>query len=262
MTELAIALGTHCKHGHLNTTKALIAESKQLDINQSVYGSDHPLIVATTYNWADLVQLLISCDGIDVNCTDHFGETPVSLAAQDSNIPILHILLDVDGIDQNTENEYGETALMRATVEGRTPVVRVLVTAKGTTDINRVDGDGNTLLHDACNFINSDKAIDIATVLLIGGSCRFIANREGNTPLDMAKKNPSVYKDLHTLFASGIDYWQRKHHADHSYAMRQVVTTALLIRQRLDAASERALLPEEIWLKLCTFLRSADFACK
>jgi len=267
MAELAIALGTLCRCGDLQPVKALLAESK-VNVNQSVgYGSDPALIVATTHGWVDIVQFLISCDGIDVNCTDHFGETAVALAAQNGNLPILRALLAVDGIDQNTENEYGDTALMRATAEGQERVVRVLVTAKGTIDINREDGDGDTLLHDACNVVNSHEAMDVAKVLLMGGSCRFMVNREGKTALDMARKNPSVHKDLHTLFASGIDYWQRKHHDGHSYAMRQVVTTALLLRQRLDAKSsplgvlpELPELPEEIWLNLCTFLRSADFA--
>jgi hypothetical protein len=259
--ELAMALGTLCKYGHFNSAEALLAESDEIDVNQSVSGSDPPLIVATLYGWIEVVRLLLGCDGIDVNCTDDWGDTAVSVAAQDSNLPILRVLLAVDGIAQNAENEYGDTALMRATAEGRTSVVRVLVTAKGTTDINREDVDGHTLLHNACTFVDRHKAMDIAGVLLMGGSCRFKVNCKGNAPLDMARKNPRLYEDLHTLFASGIDYWQRKRHGGHSYAMRQVVATALLLRQRLAvAASPLGVLPEEIWLKLCTFLRSADFA--
>ena len=84
------------------------------------------------------------------------------------------------------------------------------------------------------------------------------------------------------VFASGVDYWQRRRHRGHAWALREAVTALLLARQRLgaraaakalappgrvlrsrsgSAARARALphLPEEIWLAVCAFLRSADF---
>ena len=120
--------------------------------------------------------------------------------------------------------------------------------------------------------------------LLLGGGCRFKLTtdkyylRQGTagdgTPLGM-----TTNADVRTLFASGIDYWQRKHHAHHSWAMKQVVLTLLLVAQRMGVHAEitqpLALsgdahtpvqhpplslphLPEEIWLELLGFLRSAD----
>jgi hypothetical protein len=120
--------------------------------------------------------------------------------------------------------------------------------------------------------------------LLLGGGCRFKLTtstfylRQGTagdgTPLGMTT-NP----DVRTLFASGIDYWQRKHHAHHSWAMKEVVLTLLLVAQRMRAHADITqplaissdahqpvqhqprslpLLPEEIWLELLGFLRSAD----
>ena len=74
------------------------------------------------------------------------------------------------------------------------------------------------------------------------------------------------------VFASGVDYWWRRLHGRHGWAMKEVVRTLLLVRQRLDAhalaepapAAAGALLPlphlpEEIWLAALGFLRSADF---
>ena len=81
---------------------------------------------------------------------------------------------------------------------------------------------------------------------------------------------------------TGVGYWQRRLHGEHSWAMRRVVWEIMLVRQRLDAAppppaavavlatrdaaathATQALvpvhLPEEMWLKMCGFLRSADF---
>ena len=68
------------------------------------------------------------------------------------------------------------------------------------------------------------------------------------------------------VFASGVDYWQRKLHGGHSRAMKRAVLAMMLVRQRLDAEAAAAgaahalvHLPEEIWLLMCAFLRSADF---
>ena len=78
------------------------------------------------------------------------------------------------------------------------------------------------------------------------------------------------------MLRSGIDYWQRKLHVHHSWAMKQAVLTLLLIEQRCNPGksgfSWRVIrappaedpdmllhLPEEIWLEILQFLRSADF---
>jgi len=72
-------------------------------------------------------------------------------------------------------------------------------------------------------------------------------------------------KGVAKVFASGVDYWQRRRHGGHSWAMQEAVATLLLVRQRLGAlapatpaAALLPCLPEEIWLAACTFLRGAD----
>ena len=122
-------------------------------------------------------------------------------------------------------------------------------------------------------------------VLLLAGGCRFLRDDGGKTPLDCAGGHQVVRK----VFASGVDYWQRRRHGGHSWALKEAVATLLLVRQRLDAqgagvlppappaapprghalrsrsrslAQATAQLPhllEEIWLVACGFLRSADF---
>ena len=77
------------------------------------------------------------------------------------------------------------------------------------------------------------------------------------------------FKAVLDLFASGVDYWQRRRHGGHSWAMKEAVLALMLTRQRLDnapapelldhAAAESHRLPEEMWLRACSFLRSADF---
>ena len=107
----------------------------------------------------------------------------------------------------------------------------------------------------------------MAEVLLVAGGCRFLRDERGATPLDCA----DGHKGVAEVFASGVDYWQRKRHGGHAWVMKEVVETLLLVRQRLDAhalANPGAAhaqvpllphLPEEIWLAALGFLRSADY---
>merc|ERR1712086_1200790 len=101
-----------------------------------------------------------------------------------------------------------------------------------------------TALHDAC----TKQSAEIVEVLLLAGGCRFLRDDDGKTPLDLAAGHKGVLK----VFASGVDYWQRTRHGGHSWALKEAVTSLLLVRQRLDALAPAAALlvhlPEEIWL--------------
>ena len=115
----------------------------------------------------------------------------------------------------------------------------------------------------------------------MAGSCRFAVDQAGSTALELAGDS----KEVKAAFLSGIDYWERRRHTGHAWAMKAVVWTLLLSRGRHAACSRGnspvntpprlagrdprsrpptptptlPLLPEEIWLVVCSFLRSADF---
>ena len=46
-------------------------------------------------------------------------------------------------------------------------------------------------------------------------------------PLDLAGAD----KGVRTVFASGVDYWQRRRHGGHAWALREAVVALLLGRQ-------------------------------
>ena len=143
-----------------------------------------------------------------------------------------------------------------------------------------VNEDGTTPLHVACR----QNHPDMVRALLLGGGCRFKLTADTfylrrGTAGDVTPLGITTNPDVRTLFASGIDYWQRKHHAHHSWAMKQVVLTLVLVAQRMGAHADITQpltlpgdahtsvqhqppslprLPEEIWLELLGFLRSAD----
>ena len=93
-----------------------------------------------------------------------------------------------------------------------------------------------------------------------------IPTKASDTALALAAGDTAVAQ----VFAPGVDYWQRRRHGAHGWAMKEAAWTLLLVRQRLDALDPEALgptaedgatphLPEEIWLAALGFLRSADF---
>ena len=170
------------------------------------------------------------------------------------------------------------------------PVALRQATAKGANPA-LADRHGWTALHHACK--NQDA--ELAAVLLAAGSCRFVQEAAPcdtrRPPLDLAAGSKAV----RAVFLSCVDYWQRRRHGGHSWAMKRVVLAMMLVRQRLDARPRapspssaagpaRALpaahaaaappsclqrerpaarclvhLPEEVWLLMCAFLRGADF---
>ena len=186
------------------------------------------------------------------------------------------------------------------TYNGFRAVVRALAVAKDV-HINHRSGitsgyPRSTALHWCCRSQDPELAAD----LLLAGSCRFARDYQGFTPLDRAlykgpdaaakKRLPPLgaprhseghckckshaktlkkaRKKLKAVFLSGIDYWQLRHHSRHAWAMKEVVTTLLLIDQRLDAVAEQLApgtpatlpyLPKDLWLATLGFVRSADF---
>jgi ankyrin repeat protein len=265
------------------------------------------------------VRALLAADGIGVNCMaqDENGDTTMSAlmaAAYTDQVPCLLALLDADGVNVNLQGDNGWTALTFACYSGSQSAAEALLAVEGIDASLADSDDGDTPLHYAAindmfhtvqlllkrKEVNASAATTngvtplhdacwgnhpgMVRALLLGGGCRFKLTtntfylRRGTagdgTPLGI-----TTNANVRTVFASDIDYWQRKHHAHHSWAMKEVVLTLLLVAQRMGAHADTTqpltlssdahppvqhqprslpLLPEEIWLELLGFLRSAD----
>ena len=306
-------------YGHTEIVRALLAVDG-IDANFAANDGSTALILACLGGHTEIVRALLAVDGIDANHAENVGHTALTMASEDGHADIVHALLAVDGIDTNGAAADGYTALIHASKKGHAEIVRALL-AVGGTDANlstiehgfsalmmaaghghascaralvAANGislnqqnpqiDNRAALHIACWKRNTE----LAELLLLAGGCRFLLDDGGDAPLDHAEGDKGVV----AVFASGVDYWQRKRHRGHSRAMREAVTALLLARQHLGGraavaappnppAQGRALrsttaraqaqassapaplplphLPQEIWLAVCCFLRSADF---
>ena len=212
-----------------------------------------------------------------VNHADEDGNTALLLAAFGGHANCVCALLQANGIDVNAAAEYWGSPLLttiRRRVRGWEACARALASAKGIDLSYRHQRRGRTALHEVC----AAKHAALAEHLLIAGGCRFaltaagqgisyLPTKGGDTALALAAGDKAVAK----VFASGVDYWQRRLHGRHGWAMKEVALALLLVRQRLDAPYEPPApgpalaagalphLPEEIWLAALGFLRSADF---
>ena len=258
------ALAVASKAGHAACVAALLA-TEGIDANHANRpgnicrsSGNTALTMAAEAGRAEVVCALLAADGIDANHTTEDGLSALMIASQRGHTEVVRALLAVDGIDTNATDSQDCSALMLATHRGHEGSVRLLAAASGI-DINLpcIHFGNNTALHCACEEMRGATRVEMAELLLTAGGCRFQINDDAKTPPDLAGGDAGVA----AVFASGVDYWQRRRHGGHAWAMKEVVATLLVVDQRLDAKHTAILpyLPKEIWLVVCGFLRSADF---
>ena len=280
------------KLGHAACVAALLA-APGIEVGRPDPGGGNrtALMWAAERGHAVCARALVAADGANANQTDSMGNTALIWAARGAQAGCVRALLAARGVAVNHANQDGFTALTWAASRNDTEGVRALVAAKGVDHSPRHPHSGWTALHQACVHKNAA----MVESLLVAGSCRFareaapMATRR--TPLALA----GVSKEVRAAFLVGADYWQRARHGGHAWSMRRVVRTLLLVCHRLGAALPRDAapaaavavrtartarggggaaathpavsaaarppprLPEEIWLLVCAFLRSADF---
>ncbi len=124
--------------------------------------------------------------GADVNAPDRVPRTPFMIAAVRGHLEILKLTLAA-GADLGTINQYGGTALIPACHYGHVEVVRELL--KTRIDVDHVNRLGWTALLEAVILGDGGpRHTEIVRLLLERGARREIADRDGVTPLEHARR--------------------------------------------------------------------------
>ena len=217
----------------------------------------------TTRCRADVVKVLVRQQYIDVNIACRIGWTAMYAAAQAGYVEVVQILASLPNIDVNRANKmFGWTPLIVASEgkeESHMTIVKLLIATRNI-DINQEAKDGQTALHVACRVGNAE----MTTILLVGGACRLKTDGDGELPVALAHNNG--HEDTKKLFDTGIEFWWIKRHRGHCVGMRRLVYVALLLqnythsRKHRDSRARKHWLPKEMWLLICSFIRSADYA--
>lgn len=143
------------------------------------------LLIATHANHPAVARVLIAA-GADVNAKDSIEDTPFLYAGAEGRNEILKMTLKA-GANLKDTNRYGGTALVPAAHHGHPETVRILLQTK--IDIDHINKLGWTALLEAVILGNGDKTyVDIVRQLLAAGANPNIADRDGVTPLQHARK--------------------------------------------------------------------------
>ena len=261
------ALHAAAQHGHAACVRALLGMDG-IAVNRVDRSGYTPLLVAAVTkesDWQDCVRALAKAKHTAVNAPrPRTNQTTLHMVCNANDAALAALLLVAGGcrfaLDAGT-SPSGASARQHAVARHHAAVVR---REPGTPRLQ------HAMLHSAASmtrpFVCSAWLVTNQKLTTLFGAryARCATCSGGATPLDYAEGDKAVRK----VFASGVDYWQRRLHGGHAWAMKEVVWAVLLVRQRLDAdalaVAVGALphlphLPEEIWLAALAFLRSADF---
>lgn len=170
--------------GQLTTAKKLLEAGA--DANQKGNDSKPLLLVATEKKDLAMAKLLLA-HGANVNLQDNILNSPFLYAGASGYTELVKLYLD-HGADFKIFNRYNGTALIPACERGHVETVRLLANTKGfpIDHINRLGWTG--LLEAIILGDGSQKYVDIVQILLDANSDKNIADHEGITPVEHARK--------------------------------------------------------------------------
>lgn len=134
----------------------------------------------------DIAFLLINA-GADVNAQDNMKNTPFLYAGAEGNLAFVKMALN-HGANFKVYNRYGGTALIPAAEKGHLEVVKLLVNTLNFPK-DHINNLGWTALLEAVLLSDGGQVhIDIVAALIEGGCDVNIADKNGITSLNHAKK--------------------------------------------------------------------------
>ncbi len=148
------------------------------------------IIIAAVNGHADIIDVLLTAHG-DPDLRDEAGRTALYWAASQGFSSSVDVLLAHDA-DPNLKNSVGKTALMAAAQSGYIKVVDLLL--QYHVDINAIEDDErsddeNSTRMSALSYAARGGHIRIVRMLLTHGADIFLKNSNGETAIDIARKN-------------------------------------------------------------------------
>lgn len=168
---------------HAEVAKA-IAGGGELEKRDSAKRT--PLLLAVRADNVAVAKLLIDA-GADVNAKDNIRDTPFLYAGAEGRNEILKLILATGKAKLDDTNRYGGNALIPAADHGHPETVRILIEAG--LDIDHINNLGWTALIEAVILGDGGPVQqEIVGTLVDAGADRSIADKDGVTPLEHARR--------------------------------------------------------------------------
>jgi ankyrin repeat protein len=184
--------------GDIAQMAALLAEKSPPDLRDSRQRT--PLHVATYARQHAAIRLLAAA-GADLDAFDDQRYDAVTIAAVANDEPTLALLLQLGASASNVTSPYRGTALIAAAHLGHVGVVRQLIAAGAPLDhVNNLHW--TALIEAVVLGDGGSRHSEVARLLVAAGASKALADRDGNTPLMLARARG--YKTMECMaFASG-----------------------------------------------------------
>ncbi|KAH0599448.1 hypothetical protein MHUMG1_02236 [Metarhizium humberi] len=123
----------------------LLLSQNGVDANQRDEMNRTPLMYAAAAGSKEVVELLLSQNEVNANQRDGINQTPLMCAAAAGSKEVVELLLSQDGVDADHEDQEGRTPLSIAAAAGSKEVVELLLSQDGV-DADHRDINGQTPL--------------------------------------------------------------------------------------------------------------------
>ncbi|MYN12792.1 ankyrin repeat domain-containing protein [Pusillimonas sp. TS35] len=190
-------LHTAARHDDVQAIQRLLSAGGEIDARDQ--SGSTALLLATRENKVAAAKALIDA-GADVNAKDNINDSAYLYAGARGHLEILNMTL-AHGADLTSTNRYGGTALIPAAERGHVDTVRTLVDAG--VDVDHINKLGWTALLEAIILgSGGERHQKIVDILLKAGANPNLADRDGVTPLQHARKH-GYHEIERSLLAAG-----------------------------------------------------------
>ena len=185
-SDIAAYTGLHAAawQGDRTALQELIQQGADLEARDSAGRT--PLHVAAFASHDEIIRLLADA-GADMNALENDRYDVATIAAVADDVELLKLALELGNSAANITSRYDGTALIAAAHLGHAEAVQALIAAGAPLD--HVNNLGWTALIEAV-VLGDGGPRHVATVkaLLAAGSDRTIPDRQGRTPLELARQ--------------------------------------------------------------------------
>ncbi|REE91690.1 hypothetical protein A8990_104198 [Paenibacillus taihuensis] len=174
-------------NGDLDEIKVFIENG--INVNEKDENGQTALMAAVMSNNPAAVKLLLErkadVDAFGIHKEDR---NPINFASAHGFVDVVKILLEYRP-NMKLLNVYGGTPLIPACEQGHYEVAKLLL-EETDVDVNHINNLGYTALYEVAFSPNRSSVYeDITTLLIKHGADINIKDKEGRTPLDIARKN-------------------------------------------------------------------------